>query len=204
MYNLVCRGSRLSFMLILCFAVPIIVETPFILHIWLGEIPEHSIVFLRIVMTMALIDSLSHTLIACMHASGKVRLYQIINSTFLFFTLPLSYFILKMGFPAYSAFIVSLLISCVCHIVRLGILNKTIGFPISRFLKDVTCKSLFLSVFCFSIPCIIRYNIASGILISIALIAMSFILTIICCYYIGLNYKEKVFVYNKFKDFLRK
>ena len=78
MFNLVFRGSKLSYLLLLTMSLPIVLEAPFILEIWLRNVPEYTVIFLRLVLITALIDSLSGTLITSMHASGKVRDYQII------------------------------------------------------------------------------------------------------------------------------
>ena len=48
MTQLVCRGAKFSYFLLLLFAVPLLIEMPAILSIWLGTVPDHSITFTRL------------------------------------------------------------------------------------------------------------------------------------------------------------
>ena len=125
MFKLVFRGSRLSFLMIMTMAIPVIIEAPFVLDVWLKEVPTYTVIFLRLVLLTSMVDSLSGTLIASMHASGKVRDYQIVVGGISLLTLPISYLILKMGYPPYSAMYVGLLMAIACHFARLLLLKKS-------------------------------------------------------------------------------
>lgn len=45
MMGLVFMSSKLAFFLIMFFSIPMLIETPYILHLWLGTVPEYSILF---------------------------------------------------------------------------------------------------------------------------------------------------------------
>lgn len=199
MFKLVLRGSRISFLMITTLAIPIIIEAPFILSIWLKEVPEYTAIFLRLVLLTSIVDSLSGTLITSMHASGKVRDYQIIVGGISLLTLPMAYVLLKMNYPPYSAMIVGLILAIICHFVRLILLKKSIGFPIMTFIKQVTLRVSILFVLALLIPLIIYINLAINWLSFLLIVIVSFISSIFLAYIIGLDRKEKDFILEKIR-----
>ena len=55
MFKLVFRSSKLSFYLNLLLGVPLIVEAPQIIQLWLGQLPEHVVVFTRLIIIISLL-----------------------------------------------------------------------------------------------------------------------------------------------------
>lgn len=49
MYHLVCRGAKYSYFLLWILVLPLVLETPAILRLWLKNVPEYSVVFVRVV-----------------------------------------------------------------------------------------------------------------------------------------------------------
>ena len=146
MFKLVFRGSKFSYLLLLTLSLPVFIETPFILNIWLKDVPEYTVIFLRLVLITSIVDSLSGTLITSMHASGKVRDYQIIVGGISLLTLPIVYIVLKMGSAPYWAMIVSAFMSLILLLSRLVLLRKTIQMPIISFLKKVIFKITLVTI----------------------------------------------------------
>ena len=59
MHKLMYRGCRFSFFLISIFAIPLIIEAPAILNFWLEEIPEYTIIFVRLILLISVCNSYS-------------------------------------------------------------------------------------------------------------------------------------------------
>ena len=74
----IMQGSRLSFFLLCFFAIPIMITTPDILSLWLVEVPNYSVEFLRWALIYQLWDTLSRFLINSVLAYGKIRNYQLV------------------------------------------------------------------------------------------------------------------------------
>jgi hypothetical protein len=67
----------------------------------LVSIPPYTIGFVRLVIVVALIDSFSSSIIAGVQAVGKIKVYQLTVSFFVFISLPFSYLLFKLGFPPF-------------------------------------------------------------------------------------------------------
>lgn len=81
-------------------ALPVLLETDFILNLWLKQYPDHTVNFVRLVLLLSLSDILSNTLITLQNANGNIRNYQIAVGGMLMMNFPLSYCCLKAGFPS--------------------------------------------------------------------------------------------------------
>lgn len=204
MFRLVFRGSKYSFIMLLFLSLPIIFEASFILNIWLTEVPDYTVIFLRLVLLTALVDSLSGTLITSMHASGKVRDYQIVVGGLSLLTLPLAWLTLKSGLPPYFAMIVGLCISIFCHFARLVLLNKSIGLPIGKFLQKITFKSALLATLSSIIPFWVYINVDDSWASFFLVCCITYISTLGVVYVCGLTKNEKAFISDKIKTVYQK
>ena len=104
MMSLIYQGAKYSYYLVLLFAMPLLLETEYVTRIWLGQTPAFSVVFIQMMLIYALIDSFSKTIMAGVHASGRIRLYQLVLGGFQIIILPIAYFLLSRGMSPTSMF----------------------------------------------------------------------------------------------------
>lgn len=97
MMTLIFQGARLSFYMLFLLSLPILVNTHYILTLWLKIVPEHAVLFVQLILIFALSESISQPLITAMLATGKIRNYQIIVGGLQMMNLPVSYILLQIG-----------------------------------------------------------------------------------------------------------
>lgn len=95
-----------------------------LLQLWLGEYPQETVVFTRLVLANSLIVSLSGVLSISVQATGKIRNYQLTMGFFLLLNLPIAAVLFMFKFPAYSALLVSIVIESILLFLRLLFLQK--------------------------------------------------------------------------------
>ena len=78
LYRLVMNNSRLAEYLYLIIAIPVFIEVEFILKIWLGEVPEYTITFVRIILLQSALTPIDFPIGMLNHASGKLKWPSII------------------------------------------------------------------------------------------------------------------------------
>ena len=78
MHQLVCRGAKFSFFLVLFFAIPICFETEHILCLWLETVPDYAVLFVRMTFLSTLCTVLGYTLVTSQLATGRIKKYQIV------------------------------------------------------------------------------------------------------------------------------
>lgn len=144
--NLLFQGSQGTFLLMYLFMLPLILEAPYVLDLWLKNPPENTVLFVRLALIDALIDSVSWPIMSAAQATGKVKLYQSVVGGILLLNFPISWAALALGAPAYGVFVVSILITATAFFVRVFIVSRLIGFSLRRFLKSVLVPIFVVSV----------------------------------------------------------
>lgn len=202
MMSLVERGSRFSFYIMLILALPIIIETDFILTVWLKQYPDHTVNFVRLVLVLALVDILSNTLITLQSATGNIRNYQIVVGGMLLMNFPLSYLCLKLGMAPEYTLIAAIAVSACCLILRLIFLRKMAGLSIMRYVKNVCLNISSVTIAASVIPMAIYLAIENDGIWKFLAVGIS---CIICCtasvYFIGCTESERHFLIQRTRDF---
>ena len=204
MHQLMFRSARFSFYLLFLLSLPVLFETNFILTIWLKTVPENTVTFLRIMICISLLYTLSNPLMVANQATGKVRKYQAICGSILLMILPISYVCLKLGCPAYSVFVVHFIMESITQIVRMFMLRPLIGIRVRDYFINIYKKISFVIILSIIVPFVVYENLNDSIF-------RFFIVCIVCVlsvgmvvYTIGLSNNERVFVREKVGTIMNK
>ena len=194
---LVERGARFSFYILLFFAIPILLETEFVLTVWLKQYPDHSLNFARLVLILSLIDSLSNTLIILQNATGKIRNYQLVVGSILLLNFPLSYLVLKIGLAPESTYIVAISVAICCMIARLMFVRKSAMFPMEEFLRKVVLNVIAVTICAIILPFALHKVLPYGWERFLVVGLTSVIATTIAVLFVGCNKNERNFILEK-------
>ena len=189
--------SKINFYMLFVLSLPVALEVDFILKLWLGSvIPDYTNIFSRLVLVIALVDVLNGPVSMILYASGRIGLYNVITSIVGLFVLPLSYCVLSLGYPPYSVYVLSLIVSFLVQIVSVWIMSKKIGIYVSQYLKFVVLPISEVSLCSVPVPLILSLYIANDILRFILVFCSSFICVIITTYLLGLTKPERALCYQ--------
>lgn len=204
LYQLICRGSKFSFFIMLVMAVPIIIESDSILNLWLKEVPAYTSIFLRLVIIYALITSFANSMVTGILATGRIKRYQIEMNVVSVMVFPLSWIAYYCGAPAYITYIIAIIIVFILTFVRLKELQRLVGFPVKTYLSEYFSVMLIVCVLAFLIPLIVRHYIHPSGFRSFFICLFSILWTVVCIYLIGLKKSEKMFLLGKIRPFINK
>lgn len=154
MTKLVLNNSKLAAFLLLFIAIPLFIEIEFILHLWLGEYPDYTPIFIRIVLIQSVIQTMTRPIVTVVHATGKLKMVNLTAGVALLMILPISYILLKLGYSPETIFIVNIIPWFFETFFELYWMKKYINFPLSLFYKQVYGKVFPLSIIMYLIPLI--------------------------------------------------
>ena len=154
MHKLIFRSARFSFYLIYFISLPVLFETNFILSLWLGNVPDNTVVFVRIILCTSILTSISNPMMVACGATGKVKKYQAVCGGLLLTILPISWMALKLGCPAWGVFVVHFLVECICLFARMFLLRPLIGIKVISYIRNIWIRILIVSVLSPIIPAI--------------------------------------------------
>lgn len=138
MHDLLCMSSKYGFYLLLLLVFTIEMLLIPILNIWLTEIPDHTASFCMILLLVTLSDPLKVPILACVHATGNIKKFQIVESLCLLSIIPIAYLLLKLfDITPEVVIIVYLCIEFITQFIRLLIVLPRIAMSFSTYIKNV-------------------------------------------------------------------
>lgn len=97
MTQLICYSSKYAFWLMLLLSLPVFFNTSYILALWLTEVPDYSVIFIRLLLVEQVISVLIPPLWIAANATGKIKNQQFYGRMFTLMALPVSYMLLRFG-----------------------------------------------------------------------------------------------------------
>lgn len=197
MFNLICRGSKFSILLLLFFAIPIELETEYLLTAWLKTVPDHAVIFTRLAIIGVVVNVIGNTgYTACM-ATGNIKRYVLWLTSVGFLVFPLTWIAYTLGFPVEIAYILYILVYILIDIVRLFIMRGLLNFPISYFVKRVIIPVVLTSIIGVILPLLVYRSFEPSIFRFLTTICVSVISIGFAACYIGLTKHEREITVGK-------
>lgn len=136
MLRITNMSTKFSVFLFAIIAMPVIIEMPFLLNVWLKEVPEFAVVFARLTLIGLLLSKFTFEITNAIRAVGKIKQFQIVETVIILFSLPVSYMLFKRGYSPKTIYIVAIFFSIISTFFRLYFGKKIAGMNISKFLKE--------------------------------------------------------------------
>ncbi len=160
MNRLILSGAKLSTYLLIFFSLPIIIETKFVLGLWLKEVPPYAPVIVCLILVETIIETLTCTGNQAIRATGKVKWYEMTYNIFQILALPVIIVYLHFGQTYYIPSLIIVTFIFFSTFIKLSYLKKLIpNFDRKKYIKQVV-----IQVF--------------------AIILVSICLPILCCHYL--------------------
>lgn len=203
-YKLIIRGSKFTYFIMFIFIIPLLLEIDTILGIWLKSVPVDTAIFVRLSLISAMVTLLGNSMLTGILATGKIRCYEIVVAILGFLILPFTWIVFKLGFPAYTSYIIYILIYFVFNIVRLFILKQLVNFPVYYFIKTAAYRIIACSIISFLFPIILLYLLPPSFLRLLLVCLISLLWSILNILYIGMEKEERLFLFSKARLFIAK
>lgn len=202
--TLLFQGARLSYYILLLLSLPVIINTHYILQLWLGQVPEHTVLFVQFVLIFGMCESISSPLITAMLATGRIRNYQLVVGGCQMLNLPVSYIFLRLGAIPETVLIVAIVISQLCLATRLYMLRGMIGLKVRDFIRKIYVNVIGVTALSAIVPVMLANIIGENIWNFIGLCVLTIIFTLLVEFYVGCTRKERLFIVSKVKSIIRK
>lgn len=204
MKSLMYQGSKLSYYLLLVLSLPIIINTSYILDVWLGEYPEHTTMFIRLTLVLSMWESLASPMSTGLLATGNIKWYQICVGGLNLINLPISYVFLKMGYAPESVLVVSIIVSQMALFLRLFFVKILLGFRVIDFVINVYLRLIIVTLLSIICPVLLNMHL-NGTFISFILNSIVCVfLTLVVIYTCGCSSNERQLVRNYMMKTIKK
>lgn len=147
MLRLSVLASKMSFFLLAFFAVPILIEMPFVLKVWLKTVPENAVIFCQLTLVLSMMYQITVGTMAAVTSVGNIKAFQIAVGAIEIFNLPAAYLLMRLGLPAHYVFYNSIFWEFIAGNIRIYYAHKLAGLNLKEFLfKTLFCSALTVGV----------------------------------------------------------
>ena len=197
MHKLIGRTTKFTYFLLLIVSLPILIKTDYILCLWLGMVPPYTVLFVRLILCVTIVDSLANPFMTAASATGNVKKYQIIVGSILLLLIPTSYCGLKWGGEPSLVFVLHIVIAIIAYIARLYIISPLIDLNIKSFILNYLFKCLLVTLCSVPVPLILSNRFTNELLSLIVTCLLSILFIGYFSFLIGFDNNEKIFIKNK-------
>jgi O-antigen/teichoic acid export membrane protein len=163
-----------------------------ILGFWLRITDPETVLFSRLVIVYALLMSLNNPISIIIQALGRVKEYHIPVEIFTLLCVPATYALFKLGYPAYSTYIVLIIATILAHIVRLICLKKYYKpFSYHNYIKSFVLPAFTTTFFASFFVYLLHISIINDLIRLPSVILLSIISVTSFTIFIGLSKEEK-------------
>ena len=121
-------------------------EADFVLTLWLGEYPDHSVTFLNLVLILCLIQTLKSPRTTIYHATGHIKLTNIVVGSILCAAFPLAYLFLKLGMSPESVFWAANISMALSEVASVFVLKRYMDYSVAKYLLQVHGRCILVVV----------------------------------------------------------
>lgn len=196
-FSLCFMGAKFGSYLLLLLSLPIFAETEQILTLWLGNIPPHTVNFVRLIILYVMIECVSSTLITLMLATGNIKRYQIIVGGIQLFNFPFALLLLYLRLSPEYTMVATILLAIACMICRLHLLQSMIALPVKLFVKEVVGNICLVAICASIIPTVILISFEACFVRLLFSVLLCFIFTIISIVFVGCKSSERNMIFEK-------
>lgn len=161
--NLMFSMSKIAYTLMCLIAIPIMVEIDYVLTLWLqSDIPANTQSFAALTVIATMVGILNAPVTQMVHASGRMKKYQLATSVVICSILPISWLFLKLGYGATSVFVVTIFVTIINQIVCLWVLYSIFRYNVFGYVKTVVLPCIVLTVVPLLVASHIQLNMSAS------------------------------------------
>lgn len=191
--NKIGRANLLLFELML---FPLLIELDFVLGLWLGEVPPFVLELTRINLWLGLVGTSCGGLGPLIRAYGRIKWFQIEQSTCFLLCIPLGIGVLSLGYSAKSLLYLFLVADLVHRSIQLCLLRHLVGFDSLRYVREAYLPPFLIGCIMSVLLLIYSYNPFTAAPLKIIVIISTFLLAVLLVWTLGMQKEERCRFWN--------
>lgn len=197
-------GNKFSYFLFAFFAIPVCIEMPYILQLWLKAPPEYAVLFCRLIVVRRLVGQLTSTFVTSIGATGDIKQNSIMNAIIMGLSLPAACLCYMMGAPIYAMYVVLIVMVVLMGVCDTYYMREQCGLQVNLFFKSVIWPCLLITVLTFLAGMPFHLMMPIGFVRLTCVLSVCFLACIAFGYVIGMSLQERNIVNGLIANILTK
>ncbi len=202
--KLAVSSGKLSFFMLVFVVCPVFWETKYIFILWLGKIPDYTIIFSRLILIRALVNQITYPLLTLISAQGRIKGIQMSEAGVYLGSLPIMYGLLWLGLQPTVIYYYFIFMVCILTGVRMYFAHRLCALNLVDYTKRVLGKCFASALFVFGLSAIPFFLMPDGFL---RLLVVGTISSLSCMLYVflwGLESFERKKCFGLCREFYQK
>ena len=119
-------------------AVPIAMEAPFLLGVWLGDVPPFAVMFCQLTIVIQLFNKMTWQISNAIRSVGKIKMPRIVNGSLTIISMIVAYIVFKIGGSATSIYYVQIAFTLIDGAFLLYFGKTIVGINPWGFIRKTT------------------------------------------------------------------
>lgn len=204
MFILAEAGSKFGYFLLAIFAIPFILEAPFILKVWLKEPPTYVALFCQFALLVSLLGQLSLPIANIVNSNGNIKMMSYYSSMVFLFILPIVFILFYFKFPPYCFYFVQIGNELLLFCIRFSQAKKHLNYQFDFFKSNVLYPILAVTLPTIIVGLFIQTIVSEGYLRLIYVVFFTAITFVVTTYYWGLKNTERLSLSVVLNNFIKK
>ena len=200
MKSLLIRGTKFTFYIMWMIALPLFLEADFVVSLWLGEYPEHTVNFIRIAIIVNTIGTLFAIFAMGIHATGRIAQYQILFSFWEFLQFGVVYILLHHGFAPEWTYICAAFAATFKVLTMVFLCRHQLNVPIADVLRHIVLPVFIVIISSTCLPALLHTTLAEGWFRFILVLFSSLLVSSLVIFFIGCDSSERRMLSTMFLD----
>lgn len=184
-------GTKVSFFLLSFLYVPFLIEMPYLLHLWLKNVPDFTVTFCRLLLFRNLIEQLFIPLTNAISAVGNIKSFQKISGILNLTPIIAAFLFFSLGFPAYSIYVAFILFSVAQFFNVLYFSKINCGLSLSMFYKNIVFRCFLVFSLSLFITYLISLFLEQGFFKLVTIVVVGGVSYLLFLWIVGLTEYEK-------------
>lgn len=161
--NLVYKGCRAAFSLLMLITIPFLCNVDYILALWLGKVPANTSLFILFILLSSMIYSMSQPITVAIQATGDIKVFQIVICALLLLELGATGIILYWTGNLVWSLIPSTIVSIAAILSRFAILKHLVNqYSWRVYILQVILRCTISYIVCYLIAWTIHTYVADS------------------------------------------
>lgn len=146
--SLTITSTKVSYFILALFVLPAIAEMPYILKLWLKNVPAWAIIFTQLQLVRSLVEQITLVLSTAINAEGRIATYNKVVSFLNLLPILLSALAFAQGAtPVFMYWITIIVFGVAVDVLRVYYMKKNCGLSYSTFFRQLLLPIIGVSLF---------------------------------------------------------
>lgn len=162
MLKLSMTAGKMGFILMSFVTIPLFVMMPYVLDLWLVDVPQRTVTFARLLIIVEMVEQLTKGFTFACQAIGNIKWISILVAAFRVLGLPVSVVLIICGYSLESVLYVFIVCESLASFSRVIVTSRLSALKITDFIRQVVLQIIPPYVIALVI-CYFIYHLGSGL-----------------------------------------